>query len=120
MGGDAGELAAQKKRAELFDAMLKHRAAFEAYRESISGFDVSGPSPSQAWQRLQTFESTLKGDRAKLAALGGKVTSEEPGQLEAPGGVQQGIGQLEGTIKVVTGGVVFLGGVYLLGKVLGR
>jgi hypothetical protein len=89
------------------DAVLKiheDRSSFESYRESISGFSITGPSPSEAWQVLIDFEATYKADRKRLKSRGWTLQTSTPGALEAPGGISQ-----EGLPPILVGVVAIAG-----------
>lgn len=120
LGSDPAKVAAQKQRIALFSKINADRAAFEAYRAELATFSISGPSPSQAWQALQIAEDVLKKDRAALGATGEvKLSSAEPGALEKPGGLDQGLGSTIETAAKYVGGAIVLGlGLYALGGML--
>jgi hypothetical protein len=101
IGGTPEEQAKAKLAMAYFDRVVNHYSAFRAYRDKIQGFDVLGPSPSQAWQELFVIgESTLKLDRKDLASVGGTLKSPDPGALELPGGVEPK-NEAASTIKTV-------------------
>lgn len=119
LGSDPAKVAAQKKRIALFDRLVKDRNAFEVYRQALQGFDIGGPSPSQAWQALQLHEAALKADRASLASDGQKLTTPDV-VLEEPGGVEGGSDSISGAAKTVGTALVALGGLYVIGKVVSK
>jgi hypothetical protein len=122
MGGDPATAAAFKANAELLDRFVNDRRAFDAYYDDLSSFSISGPSPSEAWQVLQLYENRLTDDRAALAERkGAPLKSADPGPLETPGGVKQGLSMWANfglsLVKWTVAGIgVYYGGQYLASR----
>jgi hypothetical protein len=103
----------KKDQALYFAKVRADRLAFDSYRGDILSFDLSGPGPSQAWQRLQLFEKTLHADRAAFQATTGIAPkSDVPEQLEEPGGVKR-----EGYMGKIVLAVGILAGAWALSSV---
>jgi hypothetical protein len=101
IGGTPEEQAKAKVAIAYFDRVVNDFRTFRAYRDKIQGFDLLGPSPSQAWQELYVLgEQTLKKDRADFASVGGKLATPDPGALELVGGVEPK-NEAASTIKTV-------------------
>lgn len=100
---------------ELMTRVEGDRAAFLAYAKAIEGFDLFGPSPSQAWQALILHENALKADRARFTpATGRALKSPDPDELEREGGIKQegffsgvNLGTIATVVGVVAGAVIF-------------
>lgn len=85
------------------DMIRDRRTAFAAYKTQIDTFDITGPSPSQAWQRLQLFEDDYKDSREQFSKMSGKPLASPGGKpLEQPGGVPSG--------GIPWGGILAVGG----------
>lgn len=118
-GGTPEEQAKAKAEIALFAKMVADRRAFEAYQDKIESFDLLGPTPSQAWERLQVFEDDLKQDRAALEKMkGSPLASRPPGALELPGGVKQGTATVFENVFALVKWLVIGAGVYYGGKFL--
>lgn len=120
IGSDPAKVKAQKARAELLDRLLSHRQKFEAFVEAIGSFSIGGPSPAEAWTTLEGWEATLKSDRTDLAADRGPLKSDDPGKLDEAGGINAAASSIAGAVKTAGVAAVALGGLYVVGKVLGK
>lgn len=56
----------------------------DAYLQKISGFDLTGPSPSQAWRVLQGYEDELDRERKTAFEIIGKPLQSEKPNLGEP------------------------------------
>lgn len=56
----------------------------DAYLQKISGFDLTGPSPAQAWRVLQGYEDELDRERKMAIEIIGKPLQSEKPSLGEP------------------------------------
>ncbi|MEY5061718.1 MAG: hypothetical protein RIS45_1639 [Planctomycetota bacterium] len=100
---DDEELKEKKRLVGIYESLSDKRKSFDDYREKISSFSLTGPSPSEAWQTLQTHEDALNESREALEKETGEpLKSKKPAPLEVAGGVKQGVKEtIEQTAKTV-------------------
>lgn len=99
----AGKLVLTSDQRTMLDTLRDRRTEFAAYKAQIDTFDITGPTPAQAWQRLQLFEDEYKDSREKFSKLIGKPLASPGGKpLEQPGGVPAG--------GIPWGGILAVGG----------